>query len=534
MLSKGNPLLPGPNYVEDLPAVPDSVISFDRQFIDTQGDMWMARQAADGGDRLTINWKLFAFVTTNNGQKTIRVPDRTIHIARLYASDRLTRKAWYTVTNDIYSLHLLLRWLSDSDPHTAQSLMQWSAIEEKHLRGFLDHILPTPNRGGHYHRVRVFYKWGVQHDIPDFDPKLLSALKTISAPGNLQGQHVLSQNPTKGPLYKEEINLVVAALSNNEGIAQDRAIVMLLLELGLNPNQAVRLRNEDLLSFKGNINGTSHIEYQLCIPRNKKRKPFRETKQRPISDGLGTLLNSLKKGGPTDRLLHWLPSGCPARAVNVALERFTRDSKIISPRTNDVLHLHPRRLRYTLATEAGEQGASDYHVAELLDHSNTSYVKVYRKTEPTIADRMERTLDPALTPLVKRFLGQLADSNGKYPFGNIPPATVPGTAFHLPEYSLDLGGIGWCGLDLTVYGLCEKSPPLACYTCPKFAAWRDGPHEQVLGGIEKTIAALSKTVDHRIAQELVDTKHAVQQCVQQIEEESGGISSTTTMSEVSG
>jgi hypothetical protein len=171
-----------------------------------------------------------------------------------------------------------------------------------------------------------------------------------------------------------------------------------------------------------------------------------------------------------------------------------------------------------LATEVVEQGASDYHVAEVLDHSDTSHVKVYRKTEPTIADRMERALDPALTPIVKRFQGQVVDPGGAYPFGSIPPAIIPGTVFHLPDYPLDLGGIGFCGQDLKNDGLCKKAPPLACYTCPKFAAWRDGPHQQVLAGLEKATGVLSEIADKRISKELIETTRAVHQCVQQIEE----------------
>jgi hypothetical protein len=96
-------------------------------------------------------------------------------------------------------------------------------------------------------------------------------------------------------LYREEIDLIVRALKKGEGTAQDRAIVMLFLELGLNANQAARLRNEDLISFDGDINGGAHSEYQLCIPRNKKRRPFRETKQRVISGDLATLLKSLQR-----------------------------------------------------------------------------------------------------------------------------------------------------------------------------------------------------------------------------------------------
>src|SRR6185295_19004756 len=114
------------------------------------------------------------------------------------------------------------------------------------------------------------------------------------APGNLTGHHVRSQNPLKGPLYREEIDLIVDALKEERGTPQNRAIVMLFLELGLNPNQAARLRNEDLITFAGEIKGEHHHEYLLCIPRNKKRRPFRETKQRAISEALASLLKSLQ------------------------------------------------------------------------------------------------------------------------------------------------------------------------------------------------------------------------------------------------
>src|ERR1043165_6979853 len=334
--------LPRPSYTDDLPAVPKCVISFDRQFIDIRGDLWLVRQAGDG-DVLTISWRRFLYVGTREKQRSVRIPKRTAHIARLYISDRLTRKAGSTLVGDLRSLHLLLQWLFNSTHDSRQSL-QWAAITESHFRGFLDHTLHTPNRGNDFHRVRVFFEWGVRKGISDFDPQLLRKIRTISAPGNLTGQHVRSQDPVKGPLYKEEIDLIVAALETNASAAEDQAIVMLFLELGLNPNQAARLRNEDLISFNGDIDGVAHCEYQLRIPRNKKRRPFRETKQRAISQRLAAILKSLQTGSPVDSLLHWLPARSPSRGINEALRRFVVESNIVSPRTGELLNLHARRL----------------------------------------------------------------------------------------------------------------------------------------------------------------------------------------------
>src|SRR6267154_4321220 len=141
------------SFTGDLPKVPKNIISFDRQLVDTRGDRWLLRKIADGGDLIGINWRQFA--SLSGRQTEPEVPIRTVHIARLYASDRLTRKAATTVDNDLYALHLLLEWLYKREQSTAHTL-QWAAISESDIRGFLEHILPTPNRGNDFHRVRGF------------------------------------------------------------------------------------------------------------------------------------------------------------------------------------------------------------------------------------------------------------------------------------------------------------------------------------------------------------------------------------------
>jgi hypothetical protein len=205
----------------DLPPIPKSVIPFDRQFVNTRSDQWLLRRIADGEDLIRIDWRRFAAVATSDGKTKTPLPTRTVHIAQLYASNRLTRKSATTVNNDIHALHLLLEWLYGLEQSPAHSL-QWAAIRESHLRGFLDHVLLTPNRGNDFHRIRVFFEWGVKHDISDFDRQLLRKIRAIRAPGNITGQNVLSQNPVKGPLYKEEIDLIVAALDQDVGALQDR------------------------------------------------------------------------------------------------------------------------------------------------------------------------------------------------------------------------------------------------------------------------------------------------------------------------
>ena len=80
--------------------------------------------------------------------------------------------------------------------------------------------------------------------------------------------------------------------------------------LGLMPSSSVRLRNRDLTKFEvktvENGRSTTQVRYQLAVPRVKKRKEFREVKLRPVSNGLGGLLEGLRFGEPDGPLFHWL------------------------------------------------------------------------------------------------------------------------------------------------------------------------------------------------------------------------------------
>jgi integrase len=498
------PRIPQDDDDADLPRIPDAVITFDGQRVDLRTDVWTLRAHADGGDEVRLNWNTLGAIGA-----------RTLLITKLVIADRLTTKAARTVDNDLDACKRLTRWLAENCGTT----MVWAALSEETLRGFLEHGKTTPDAGNDFSRIRQIYAWGVRHRLPDFDPALLRKLRAVRAPGNLKGKAVRSQDPVEGPLFRDEVDLIVRALETKRIGREDKTVVMLLLELGTNSNQIARLRNEHLVRFEGELGGVAHIEYQLRVPRNKKRRATTETKLRPVSPELGALLSSLRRGSPSDPLLYWLGTTHPQRQIREALERFVRRSAIVSPRTGQPLLLTPRRFRYTLATDAAEHGASDHHLAELLDHTDTQHVGVYRKTLPTIADRMKVALDPAIAPLVKRFAGIVVDPDGAYPFKDLPKAVVPGNVFFLPDYPNDIGGIGWCGLDVQAHGICKKSPALTCYTCPKFAAWRSGPHQRVLAGLDQSIAAMERRADRRIPLEVVESRVAVQQCVEQIEAE---------------
>src|SRR5690606_13382331 len=92
-----------------------------------------------------------------------------------------------------------------------------------------------------------------------------------------------------------------------------------------------------------------------------------------------------------------------------------------------LLHMRPRRFRYSYATHIAEAGASKYHLAELLDHTDLQSVDVYVETSPAIAEQVARATDDAMRPLIRRFLGKIICGRETDEVATQPtiPASVP-------------------------------------------------------------------------------------------------------------
>jgi hypothetical protein len=338
-------------------------------------------------------------------------------------------------------------------------------------------------------------------------------LRSIRAPGNVTGHHVRFHDPLHGPFSPDELQLIVRAIKAGKGRERDRALVLLHLELGINQFAAARLKNKDLKLYE---QGDS-VYYQIDVPRVKKRTVKRETKRRPISSRLGTLLEALQKGEADAPLFYWLPQGDPGAHIRTAMRRFAEEANLISPQTNARLLLHSRRFRYTLATHMAEEGASKLHIAEELDHTDTNHVAVYVETVSSIADPVAIATDGALLPLVQRFLGKIVDSECQAAFEDVPNQMIPGTIPHLPGMHLNVGGVGMCGRNVRKDGLCQLYPPLSCYLCPSFAALRTGPHEEMLNALLAYLQRERETLDKRILMQFDDIIMAIREVLAQLQ-----------------
>lgn len=499
-----------PDDYSDLPSVPNLILSRDGVVVETQTTMWRLSGVSEVGMKYLINWDLlnpYTFLT-----------ERACHLLKLCLANRLIKRRASTVWNTYRSIRNFLRWLSIyasnvlvlSDPQS----FNWSDVSEGLARAFLEWgVKHTASKGYDFTYLRAFYEWGIARGYSDFQRDLLARLKSIKAPGNAKGHNVRFRHPIKGPFSSDELFQIRKALQTRKGTDQDRAIVMLHLELGMNPYASIQLTNADFKRYETE----QLITYQIDVPRVKKRTIHRETKRRPISDTLGQLLEQLQRGCPEDPLLHWLAPSRPDQALICVMRRFAKVSSIISSHTGLLLHMTPRRFRMSLATSMAAQGASKFHIAEILDHTDLQNADVYTQTVSSIADQVAQAIDPMLQSLVHRFLGKIADASEILTDPVTSRQQIPALTPHLSLPMLNAGGIGSCGKK---EGLCRLLPPLSCYLCPCFVASRQGPHQEMLDSLLTFLQQGEGMGDDRIKQQLDDVCIAITEVLAQMEEPS--------------
>ncbi|MFZ0547514.1 MAG: tyrosine-type recombinase/integrase [Candidatus Promineifilaceae bacterium] len=502
-------------FALQVPPVPAPITSLDGQTVDTGQVVWAVRSAIDGGNMFSLNWELLGQITIH--EQCVFSP-RAQQLMKLYIADCLVRRKATTAYVYFSSFLRFGRWLVEKPEwHAAvcgQTGFDWSNYDEDLARAVHDWgVQETASNGDYFRHLRIFYRWGVARQYPDFNLETMRLLDAIKAKMHSVGHHVRFRHPTKGPFSPAEKALIVQAVRTQKGQETDRVLVMLHLELGLNPKAAARLQNRDFRQ----IESSAGTFYHLDVPRIKKRVAERETKRRPVSPQLGQLLARLQQGEASDHLLSWLNARYPEGDINSSMKRWADEADLISPRSGERLHLNPRRFRYTLATHLAEEGVSRFHLAQVLDHTDLNYVAVYTETTSTIAIQVATATDAFLEPLVHRFLGKIVDTIDKPAFPDMPVnQLVPAAAPHLTLPVLNTGGIGVCGRDVTRDGLCRLFPPLSCYLCPSFAALRTGPHQELMASIQAFLAAGEAVMDPRIASQFGEVQQAIQELLARV------------------
>ena len=504
--------------LSDLPVLPATVLTKDRQELSTLGDIWWLRANNDGGGYVSIDFRPLIGIASA----------RFIEIVKRFVVKRARTYLAWSLANVAFAVSRAVRYWSARSP---KGYVDWSELKVADFQALLSHGLDSPAGvgGNDFSHLRAIYAWGAHvARLIDFDPTIALQLKGINAPGNAKGRKVLGTNPEEGSFTPEEVELLDRALKQGHGDPQGVVIAQLFQELGLRPIQVLRTRWSGLHRFEANVVEAGQrrtlVRYVLNIPRAKERGEYRVEEARPVSTLLGDRLEKLKPSmhEETTPLCWWLDPDTSSQDLGHLLQDWVNEVGIISPRTGSPLKANPSRFRYTLATEAARDGASRFDIAHLLFHVDLQNVQVYFDAAGTVMDQIEDRLDLAFGKLLNRFQGKVASVNDLSPHSGLQRRVVPGVFPQLPEAPILQMGLGACGQDVQHAGICKLAPPITCYRCPKFAAFREADHKAVGDALE----AMARTrfddrADDRIGGELVLTIQAIRDLERQIAEECG-------------
>jgi hypothetical protein len=509
---------PTEDAVADLPALPSTVITKDRQVLNTDGDVWSLMANIDGGGLVLIDFRPIVGIASF----------RFVEIAKRFVARKARTYATWSLANIAFAISRAVRFWRKRSPDAEIS---WDRLNIADFQSLLSNGLASPTGvgGNDFSHLRALYAWGCHvARLADFNPMLALELNGIKAPGNLKGQKVLSTDPEVGEFSPEEVELLDHALKEGKGDLEKVVAVQLFQELGLRPIQVLRTRLSGLHRFKANVveAGVPKVlmRYTLDIPRAKERGEYRVEETRPISTLLGQRLDSLKPANATETtgLLWWLDPDTSTLNLGHLVQKWVDEVGIISPRTGRPLKANPTRFRYSLATEAARDGASKFDIAHLLFHKDLQNVDVYFDAAGTVMDQIEDRLDRAFGAHLNHFLGRVVSVSDASPHEGLGRRVVPGVFPQLPDAPVLQLGLGACGQDVERYGLCRLAPPITCYRCPKFAAFREVDHKAIGDALEAMARSkFDDRADDRISGELVLTIQAIRDLERQIAEEVG-------------
>ena len=366
--------------------------------------------------------------------------------------------------------------------------------------------------------------------LPGVSDDAVAFLNNAHFPGNPKGVAVLTMDPKQGPFTSIELEALQSAMTDayardEMGIA-DFLLCWLVMLLGQRPVQYASLKVCDVLPI-GHEGSKTFI---LNMPRAKQQDaaPRSSFKKRPLILQVGELLAAyaesvrvrfngvLADSGqaplfPEDGSQLDYPEGLEFHHTGDKLRRrlasVLEKLKVVSERTGEPMNITATRFRRTIGTRAAAEGHGPLIIAELLDHTDTQNVWVYVEATPEMLDRIDRAMALQLAPLAQAFAGVIVEDDPRK--GGDPAARVVA-----PQCTRDFTPVGNCGK----HGFCGFAAPIACYTCRKFQAWLDGPHEAVLAYLVEERERLMVGTDPRIAAVNDRTILAVAQVVKQCQD----------------
>ena len=397
-----------------------------------------------------------------------------------------------TVANAVFCLGRMARHVPVDGTITAAALMDYRSLLPPEDLHYLGH-------------VAAFLKFWVARGYPGVDSDVLRFFDSIKIPANVRGEAVRTHHPTKGPFTNVELQGILLAAREAYRVAsvtkRDFAILLTLTATGSRPGQVSMLVCSDLLPPE-----RGSTTARLLVPSLKKRTRKRLTRERLIPGELAVLLREMVEERRRDERFRGIPveqrpvfatevttfasledAHIGTNGVGNVLKRVQKAIQLRSARTGAPIVLASRRFRTTLGTRAAEAGHPPVVIADLLDHGDLQYVRVYVESRPSIVDRMDTALHDRLEPLVGLFKGAV-----------VVDETASGVEKAATRRVMaDTGGnVGTCGGPKS----CARLAPFACYTCAAFRPWQNAPHEELLQSlVDERQALLTDGVSLNVA-----------------------------------
>ena len=457
-------------------------------------ERWQLRDAAGS---LSITWIRFDRWLMPGLKRSIQ------HVLLWYVENRSL-----SLAQNIHNY--LIAFLTAIQPSAAPKL---ASFNKAHVQNYRSRLQP-----GQQWILGVlsgfFVRWSRQGH-PGVDAETIEFLKEVKFRGNRKGEAVSTSDPQKGPFT--EIEAATIAAATGDALATGRlslrqyCLSVLMAALGSRSVQFAALKCCDL--EPPDLGRTDAAPtWILKMPRAKQRLQAARTqfKPRPLVPELAELLQShiedvqaaYASAHDTETDLselpifpNWKHSGAPSLQYHSTGTELGSELKAAlstidarSERTGEAIAITARRFRYTVGTRAAEEGLGEYVIAELLDHTDVQQVAVYVMATQKIVDRIEKAVAMQLAPLAQAFAGVLISSESEAVRGDDPKSRIRDRD--------TMACVGNCGR----HSFCSASAPIACYTCRRFQAWVDAPHDQILDGLlRERDRVLEVTGDLRIA-----------------------------------
>jgi len=460
------------------------VIAFSGDVVDTSGVEWQI------GPRECLNWALMPLV-----------PGRTLRAIQAYFKNLIRCGSSSYVLSQFSHLSALFRYAVKGNFKVNNPTIFNTRFYER-IRIILRENLSAGTVLNYLDAYRRFYLWGTDAGFEGFDYEEATILENRVIGGNAKGVAVMSDDPNEGPLRPYELDAVAAYLrqATDERVLPTAvlAAVWLFLAFGTNPKNLWLLNEEDLI--KTTLTDGS-VSYALRIPRIKKREAVLRAgfKSRPLDPEIGRLLEELIQENADSQMSEAVRENAlferplfrrlvahpklittsffshafrwPKGEFGQVLNRFAAASGL-KAMDGSPLSLTPRRLRYSFATRLVRDGASKSELAEALDHTDLQHVHVYFNNRSDTVIHLDNALTAGLTRHIQAFFGMVIPNEQQAVRGNDPASRI--RFANKKKDRLDY--VGSCGN----FSFCGLNAPVACYTCRKYQAWLDAPHETVL------------------------------------------------------